>query len=387
MKLARAALNLTVAGLALTGCISHIGVTKVQPGKNPRGLRYFLPEPIIVGRPQPDGGIVYTVEMLQDPEHEYAIDSWSFMANHTAKMTRSPEMFLTKAELSQDTTAVARQLLTSAGGIGAELATQIGAEKTAERKAQSDAAAARAVSRAAAQKAIQDAQDKVTLAQDAEHRAEAELTAAEATNDPAAVKAARSKLAQAQADLEVAERQLQFATRNADRLDDPAATRDAAAGPVRGLAAGPIVYRIVEDRTSHAISLVPIEFKLGYPRLTKASVQRRFQTVKIAARAGKAEPKAGATEIPGELHLRGEVIDATIAAPTGLKVLLEDCQITRDSDRANVTDQFKLATSSDGRKLVVTRTTGTKLGRYRVKLVVKDSAAHASQRTETLIVE
>src|SRR5262245_1251661 len=98
--------------LLLTSCIAHIGVKKVDnssgsDGGEVKGVRYSLPQPFLVGRPQLNGKISYSIEYLPDPDNEYAVDAWSFMAKHKINMQRTTRGLLKSVSFTKDTTEVA----------------------------------------------------------------------------------------------------------------------------------------------------------------------------------------------------------------------------------------------------------------------------------------
>jgi hypothetical protein len=173
-----------LALFALADCISHYSVTKVTAGTNPRGLRVNLPAPFIVGKPSPDGTIKYSVELLPDPDQEYAIDAWALMAKQKMEIARTIEMYVQKMSLAQDTTAVAAQLASSAGAVGKNAVDNLLAQQQANTAAVSAKEADVATKKTTLEKAVAE----LAAANEA-------LTAAEASGDAAAVKSAKSVVA------------------------------------------------------------------------------------------------------------------------------------------------------------------------------------------------
>ena len=125
------------------GCVTHIAMKRVLPGENPRGVRVYLPAPFVVGRPTPDGKIEYTVELFPDPDQEYAIDAWTLMAKQKTVISRTIEMYLKKADLAQDTTAVAKALADAAGDVGKSAVSTLVQQQQAAAQLQAKAAAAK----------------------------------------------------------------------------------------------------------------------------------------------------------------------------------------------------------------------------------------------------
>jgi hypothetical protein len=276
------AIVLTLTGSG--GCISHFSVTKVTPGSNPRGVRVHLPAPFVVGRPSPDGTVAYGIEYLPDPDEEYAIDAWSIMAKQKADISRTVEMYVQKMALTQDTTAVAAQLASSAGAVSKSAVDSLIAQQqanTALAKTRSDAIAAKEADLAQKEAAFEKANVDVETAQEA-------LDAANAAGNANAIAAAQTTLNGAKAaaqkakiDVDTAKNALAKA-RNYDQAtsrDQPADSKPAGTAAV----AGPIVYRIVADRETGGIRLERVNFKLfsfngKVPSISKQGTQLDFGT-------------------------------------------------------------------------------------------------------------
>lgn len=279
-----------IAALFLTGCISYTGVTKVQPGTNPKGLRVKLPAPFIVGRSDPSGTIDYKVEYLPDPDEEYAITAWALMAKNKTEIERTMSLLLKKATVTQDTTAVAKELITQGGAVGLEAlkvqqanetaaATAKQTQKTAAAASLANAREIRAAKGLSVEKlrielrtnahdlrvaidelaaanalkaaAITDAQ-KVT-ADAAIKKAEAAKVAAQSAYDLKQLEfdTAQGELAAAETALNVADR------RNLDEVKAPMAPTVA-----KVAVPGMVIYRIVEAKDGSGITLEQIRFKL-----------------------------------------------------------------------------------------------------------------------------
>jgi hypothetical protein len=247
--------SLALVAVVNTGCVTHYSVTKVTPGSNPKGLRVHLPAPFIIGRPSPDGTVKYNVELLPDPDQEYAIDAWTIMAKQKAEIGRTIEMYVQKMTLAQDTTAVASQLASSAASVGKSAVDSL----ITQRQAQTTAVTAKEADVAAKTIALEKAQAEVASAKDA-------LNAAEASGDATAIKSARATLAakelavtEAQIDLKAAHEALAKA-RNFDQPTSKDKTGLDTGGKVT--APGPAIYRIVENPKTGGIKLEPVNFKL-----------------------------------------------------------------------------------------------------------------------------
>jgi hypothetical protein len=297
---------LLVMAMLMAGCISHISVTKVTPGTNPRGLRYCLPEPVIIGIPKPDGSVTYSVDYIPDPDHEYAVDAWSLMASHTMNLSRSDRLLLTQADLKQDSTAVLAQLLKSAGNTGGALATEIGTQKTAQATAAATAAsnvAAKSVAKAQAQAALDSAKKN--------------LEAAQKAGNATAIASAQTALNAAELALTQADIALKGA-KNPGNLDLPTASK----------AYGPIIYRIVQVPETGGIRLEPMVFKYGNPKFSKGNIQGQFATTTVAVSSS-----TGGT--PSKPVLTGSILSFTQTVsdnfqsivPTGCKLMQKGKEI------------------------------------------------------------
>lgn len=128
--------------LVLGSCIARIDVKKVDnacgtvPSKA-KGVRYSLPQPFIVGKPQGNGKISYSVEYLPDPDNEYAVSAWSFMAKHKMNLQRTSRGFLKSVSYTKDDTAVATSMVDTAGNL---LETHLKALNTAKKLSGGDGA-------------------------------------------------------------------------------------------------------------------------------------------------------------------------------------------------------------------------------------------------------
>jgi hypothetical protein len=246
--------------LATTGCITHVSVVKVTAENNAcvKGERVKLPAPFIVGTPAPDGSIKYSVQYFADPDQEYAIDSWSFMAKQKLDISRTVDMIATKLTLAQDSTAVANQLAGSLGNVGK------GVEDSLVTKEQAKVTAAQAAAKAkkdnvTAKQADLAAKD-ATVAKDqaAVDSAQAVLDALKTASPPdaTAIKAAQATLTTAQLALTQAKIDRDYS----NQALTVAANADLAAPADLPKAKGIVIYRIVDNHTG--LRLVPVKFDL-----------------------------------------------------------------------------------------------------------------------------
>jgi hypothetical protein len=239
--------------LSFCGCITHLSVTKVLPGQNPRGLRVHLPVPFVVGRPTPDGTIQYSVELFPDPDQEYAIDAWSIMAKQKTDLARTIEMYIQKATVAQDTTQVAAQLASSVGAVGKSAVDQM----LEVQKSHNTAVATQ-------QSAVNAKRTILEKAQAEETAAENTLKEAVASKDETAVKLAQTNLSakelavtEAQIDFNEAQKALaNIPGQNFEQIQGNQVKKETSKVP------GPIIYKIVEDPQTGGIKLEPISFTL-----------------------------------------------------------------------------------------------------------------------------
>ncbi len=108
--------------LVLGACISRIDVKKINNADinavtKAKGVRYSLPQPFVIGTPQPNGKVSYRIEYLPDPDNEYAVNSWSFMAKHKMNLTRNANGMLKTVTYTQDGSAVPAAMVDTAGNI------------------------------------------------------------------------------------------------------------------------------------------------------------------------------------------------------------------------------------------------------------------------------
>jgi hypothetical protein len=233
-----------------SGCISHISMRKVQPGTNPRGQRVHLPAPFIVGYPNAKGKIDYKVELLPDPEQEYAIDAWTLMATQRADVERTIAMYVQKVTLKQNTADVAERLAQAVGEVGKSAMQGLVEKSTAE----NTAAGAR--------------QSTINEKELALKKAELELAAAVKVRD-ATIAGTKEREA---AEKVVQEKTLavQIARAALDAANGTLNAREQSKTPEKKKETislvdrkpGPIIYEIIEDENRGGIKLKPVHFTL-----------------------------------------------------------------------------------------------------------------------------
>jgi hypothetical protein len=255
----------------LSGCAAGVTSTKVAPGSTQEGFRIKLPAPFIVGRPNPAGEIDWKIEYLPDPDQEYAVHAWTFLARNNSSFTRTRSGLLKAATLDMDTTAVATQLAKSAGVIGSTALDAAHTQQVAARKAAADKegdVVAKQTILTDKMRALEYAREDYQRAQADVAAAQAELDVATRANDTAAITSARAKLKTAQEGELKAQRGLssaEFAVRDADAALARAksASFDVGNGSANkqvSHAPGPVIYRIVENPATGGIALEQVHF-------------------------------------------------------------------------------------------------------------------------------
>ena len=145
-------LSLLAVG-ALSACTTRMTVKKATDATP--GLRYYLPRPVLVAKPQSDGSVTFSIEYLSDTTQEYAIDAKSYVAKHKLRVETEASGILKKVQWNPTATEVPSQVATSAGEVvKAELA-----------RRDADAAKTKAAADAQ-QKKVDDAQAEIQKIRD-----------------------------------------------------------------------------------------------------------------------------------------------------------------------------------------------------------------------------
>lgn len=143
------------------GC-TRITVTKVDPSMQATkedsqsqvaGQRFSLPRPYIQVTPQTDGSISADIIYLPDPDHTYAIDSSTFLANNTLDVTTEGGI-IKSVNWTGDSSAVVQAAITSAGNVASGILQAEQKQKTDQQTKEETAA-----------KAVSDAQLALDQAQ------------------------------------------------------------------------------------------------------------------------------------------------------------------------------------------------------------------------------
>jgi multidrug efflux pump subunit AcrA (membrane-fusion protein) len=250
------------------------------------------------------------------------------MAGTTADLTRDGNMLLTKARLVRDTSAVATQLAQSVGEAGAAFATKLSERAEAARTAAATAQA----DRAAKKVAMDVAAAKLELRKEQYKQA---------PND-------ETKRAFEEAQEEYAATRIAFEA--ADRATDNLDTTGPGKGPVRTTAAGPVIFKIVEDRKTGGIRLEPMTFRVRSMTAAGAGSQLRFPSINVPGK-GDDEAEGNGTTDTGDKLPRARIVQngpSTIHIPIsrGARLLPEETKVTNLETKQMVPDCVHWASSS-----------------------------------------
>lgn len=227
-------------------------------GRVPDGIRYYLPQPVVVVRPKKDGSVAVTVEMIPDTSRAYAISSRTLLGRHKLAVEVDDRGLLKKVALEGESTEVAKAQIESAAGVAKA---RLEAE-TAAAKAASESAAKRKATVAAALAAAEATlrQARLELAQ-AEAVLATMLENATGKENPDVLMKARTEVARTRAAYLAAEAEV-------DRLRDGVEAGRAAmsAAVLRGeksRAWGPMLFRVVSE--DERVELVPAGEQRSWP--------------------------------------------------------------------------------------------------------------------------
>lgn len=112
---------LLASTLALGACAS-VNVTKVDEtnSASAKGVRYYLPKPVLQFVPNADGTVSVSVLYLPDASQQYAIDTNSVGSMFAYQVALGPNGLLNAVEFKRDTGTVGQQLATIAGGVAVQ---------------------------------------------------------------------------------------------------------------------------------------------------------------------------------------------------------------------------------------------------------------------------
>jgi hypothetical protein len=209
--------------VTLTGC-THVVVERIKPDTDAsavRGQRFSLPRPYIQVTPQADGSVVAEVVYMPDPDHTYAIHSYSIFATNALEVITENSGIIKSVNWTADSSAVVAGAITSTGTVTGTL---LQAEQKQKQEAQAQ--------ENSASKAVADA--RLALAQ-----AEANLALALASGTAADILRARIAVSDATLKLQALEAAL-------NRI------RSAADNPNEGKFFGPMLFAINDELRADA---------------------------------------------------------------------------------------------------------------------------------------
>lgn len=239
---------LVAAAFLLGGCVSVLNVHNATDNKP--GIRYSLPQVFLRVTPSTDGSMKVETEYLPDPRHEYSIDTKSYLGSYTAEINRNEKGFLEAVTFNSDSSAIAKQLVSSQANLrAAEIDARAVQEKTenAEEKASVDKQKSELNTadnaQKAAQLAVQVAQAKLDLLQDLEGQPGAP------TNLKDQLLAARISLSEAVVRLDAAKISYIAVSTNLKAANAPLAPGKALVAPE------PVFLKV--NMTKYSVKLVP----------------------------------------------------------------------------------------------------------------------------------
>ncbi|HUP60087.1 MAG TPA: hypothetical protein VNA69_06670 [Thermoanaerobaculia bacterium] len=158
--------------VVLNACTTRLTVRKATDSTP--GIRYYLPRPVLVAKPQTDGSVLFTMEYLPDTSQEYAIEAESYVAKHKLRVETEASGILKKVQWNPTSTEVASQLASSIGEAAKAELTRRDAEETAEKTAAD-----------AKKKTVEDAKAAVQKLRDELAALDAKIAALESFNKDA----------------------------------------------------------------------------------------------------------------------------------------------------------------------------------------------------------
>lgn len=317
--------------LSLTlGCVSYLSVEKAAEGTE--GIRYSLPQPFLLVKPAQAGGIEVEVVYLPDPSNEYAIESRSVLSATKFDVTIEKGL-LKQVVFNPDASAVARQLVESAGNVG-----------KAELEAQAEAEKKRAEAKALAQQKITDARAELLKAQKKLDGLN-ELKRQGITGLDDEIKKAQIALVDAQAAAAEAEEAARASGFNIPKGEESAKF-------ALPQAWGPVLFRIVDSKDGVELRAVADQQLFDtYKPPTKPDA--RTPTLSIGG-TGTVRPTRGRIEFVVESNLPlDDVMDA---------VLLD----SNNNDYTSLVLTYPL--QADSKKIVVNLDPSTPRGRYTLSI-------------------
>jgi hypothetical protein len=323
-----------IAGVSWTlGCVSYLTVEKA--GKETEGIRYSLPQPFLLVKPVQTGGIEIEVVYLPDPSNEYAIESRSFLSATKFDVTLEKGL-LKQVVFNPDASAVARQLVESAGNVGK-------AELEAHAEAEKKRAEVKAVAR---QKAL-DARGEVLKAQEKLDRLN-ELKKQGVAGLDDEIKKAQIALVEAQAAAAKAEDAARMSGFNV-------AKEEASAKSELPQAWGPVLFRIIDSETGVELRAV--------------DSQRFFDTYKPET---KTDPRIPSLQISGSATLQpvGGKIEFVVESDLPLDDVMDVDLLDSNNNDTNRVLTYSLQTDSK-KKIVVNLDRSTPQGRYNLSVAFK----------------
>lgn len=359
-----AVLVLALGGVSCAS--SRITVEKVTADKpDVPGVRYSLPKPFLVVKPNPAGDGTVTVDIVYLPNEDetYAISGRTRRGKYSL-VVETKEGLLEKITWNAEG---ASDINGSAVTTAAELAKAVVDKREADAKAAEDEQEAEEKAARADLKKTQDAVDEKALAL---KLAELELASAQSVGSPESLTTAqreavrKAQLERDKAEAELLDAQARLAERQAalaavsNARDEPPSSRERRAFDQFW---GPVIYEIRDANGS--VELVPVQWNAN-----PSSYQVQFETITARPDAARAEPPPAAPASNGvsvgraSRDTEGSVV-VTLTAPKPVRTVDTDQLLVLDAS-GTVVDTEASAAIADGSRRVVLTFRSLPAGRY-----------------------
>jgi hypothetical protein len=245
--------------LTLPGCVTTMTVKPVTTNKEPEGVRYYLPKPLLMVTPQNDGTAKFEWIYVPDGTAQYAVKTSAYLAKHSTSVEIDESGFLKKLSWNGTPTELAGTTLETAADIRKAQIERAAADEKAERV---DAEAAQKKlddAIAAARARVQELDDTIAMTEREVAILESEVATGTAPKEKFA-----EKLVDAKVRLQRAEAERTRAVQALNELlsSVAAGAKGAALGggkadkpPQYSQAWGPVFFEIVEDPDTKNVSL------------------------------------------------------------------------------------------------------------------------------------
>lgn len=231
----------------------------ITPSEQAKGLRFHLPKPYILVKPNNAGGIEVEPIFLPDQTEEYAVETSVYLASQNFSITIDEGM-LKKVTYKPDQTAVLSELAKSAGAVSQEVISK----KAEQVKAKTDQAKKTLEERQKKKTELDTAQAELERAQFALTQANVKLSDFDSTfgttltlEQQGARNALRAAIREAEFEVRVKNARVTELQQELDVLTD--APTDASVNEIFPVP-GAILFEVLN--TAHGAELKPVEFEI-----------------------------------------------------------------------------------------------------------------------------